>query len=73
MIENFKKLHAYLITRSEFESMEFPLEVDHTYFQFEFEQGARSFFGVIVDEEAQIICDHREPKEGLLISFLNSH
>tara|TARA_B100000989_G_C19470168_1_gene440313 strand:- start:52 stop:273 length:222 start_codon:yes stop_codon:yes gene_type:complete len=73
VIENFKKLHAYLITRSEFESMEFPLEVDHTYFQFEFEQGVRSFFGVILDEEAQIIYDHREPQEGLLISFLNSH
>ena len=60
--QNLDKLIAYMKKRATAESMIFDLNLD--YFQGVFKFGVRDFFGIKLDDQAEMIFDVQEPKEG---------
>ena len=66
--ENMDKLVLYLQIRAEFENIPFNLTAE--YLEEMFEAGTRNFFGVIVNEQKQMLFDSEEPSPGFFSSFV---
>ena len=62
IIRNLDKLIAYMKKRAAAEGVIFDLDLD--YFQGVFNFGVRDFFGIKLDDKAQMIFDDQEPQEG---------
>jgi len=62
IIRNLDKLIAYMKKRAAAEGVIFDLDLD--YFQGVFNFGLRDFFGIKLDDKAQMIFDVQEPQEG---------
>ena len=62
IIKNLDKLIAYMKKRANMEGVIFELDLD--YFQGVFDFGIREFFGIKLDDQAQMIFDEQEPQEG---------
>jgi hypothetical protein len=59
-----RKLHKYLQYRGEREDQPYELTPAYfaDYFAEHFGKGVRSLFGVVVNDEGQIVTDEREPE-----------
>jgi hypothetical protein len=62
IMQNLNKLIAYMKKRATIEGVIFELDLD--YFQGVFDFGVREFFGIKLDDQAQMIFDEQEPQEG---------
>jgi len=62
IMQNLNKLIAYMKKRATMEGVIFELDLD--YFQGVFDFGVREFFGIKLDDQAQMIFDEQEPQEG---------
>ena len=62
IMQNLNKLIAYMKKRATMEGVIFELDLD--YFQGVFDFGVREFFGIKLDDQAQMILDEQEPQEG---------
>jgi hypothetical protein len=62
IMKNLDKLIAYMKKRANMEGVIFELDLD--YFQGVFDFGIREFFGIKLDDQAQMIFDEQEPQEG---------
>ena len=62
IMQNLNKLIAYMKKRANMEGVIFELDLD--YFQGVFDFGIREFFGIKLDDQAQMIFDEQEPQEG---------
>ncbi len=64
------KLLLYLKKRAEVESV--PFDLDEDLLSYQFEQGIRKFFGVVVDDEWNMLSDEQQPHQDFLSDYLRN-
>jgi len=67
--ENLNKLYIYLLLSSIKKRLDFNLENDEIIKPYE--NGVRNFYGVLIGEEGEPICDFNEPENGWFNRSLN--
>ena len=66
---NVDILFDYLMMRSDYEGVDFKLDID--FFESSFNSGIRNFFGVQVNNIGFPIWDDQEPEKGFLNNFIS--